>query len=150
MEYLMRPSRAGVLLAGMLLASAAAAKAHEVPIETTTEFRVESGKVAERAITLVFDDEHLLIRNRQSKEELFKLVYTEITSIAYENATQPKALGSLAAPASEEPRHWLTFHYQQEGKAGFLLLSLDRYDYDSILRATALLTGKSVEGAPEE
>ena len=144
----MRTFVSAIILAGGLLVPFL--RAHEVPIETPTEFYLEAGRVLERPIALVFDDDRLTIRERQSRQDLLTLVYSEISKMRYEHAAQPQILGESPVPSSEETRHWLTFRFRKNDEDQFLLLSLDPYDYTSILQITQMLTGIKVEGAPGE
>jgi hypothetical protein len=135
----------------MLLATSAA-RAHEIPFETPTQFLVSGGKLSERPLALIFDDSDMFVRHRDTREILLRFDYSTVTKLTYEEVVVPKVLASskVATDSLKEKRRWLTIEYTQDGKSAYLLLALDNSDWEDVVGMAGGVTEKDVEGAPEQ
>jgi len=138
-----------IVLSLLILASPVPAGAHEIPFAKTTEAQIVNGKVEERDVKLVFDDDKLTVRTRDDKQVYHDISYSKISKFSYEEAAQPRAAAEAGAKvSSDQKRHWLTIHYTENGKPAVVLLALDESEFGQALAIAGMVTQKDVEGAP--
>lgn len=102
------------------------------------------------ALVLVESDRVLTVRHRKKESEVYATIpYGSIQEITYERSAHPRAKSAIFlspfALFSKGKKHWLTVTYQNEDKSDFVLLQLEKGEYQQILAALESQTGKKVE-----
>ena len=147
-----RKANAIIITLALLFGLATAAVAADEAIFKKTKQVVQEGeKSKEKDVALVFsEDENVVIRHRKKEEEVYATIpYSAITGLTYERSTHARAktaiLISPMALFSKGKKHWLTIEYKVGDKGDFVLLRLDKKEYQRLLATIEAQTGIDVE-----
>ena len=95
----------------------------------------------------LLDTEHL-VRHRKDDRVFATIPYDSVTELTYElskNARIAEAI--LLSPLfllSSSKKHWLTIKYQSGGESNFVLLQLDKKEYQQAVATAEIRTRKAV------
>jgi hypothetical protein len=143
------------LVSSLVLAASLALPAQSVTAEVVfgkTKQVVASGtKSEQREVNFVVtDDKQLVIREKSKKATpLVAIRFDEITALNYERSKHPRAKTAIfISPMflmSSGKKHWLTIQYTKAEKADFVLLRLDKDEYQRVLATLEAQTGRKIE-----
>lgn len=113
--------------------------------------RNEGEKAAERDIHLEFTDNHILIEGIETALGIkYEIPYDKVTQLKYEKSKHLRLGASLLVSwvflFSKSKKHWLMIYYNNpEEKEDFVILRLDKRNYQMILSTLETKTGVKVE-----
>ena len=122
--------------------------AQDMVFPKTKQVYREGDKSQHRDVALEFLDKELLVKHRKDDRVYTTIPYDSITEITYElskNARITEAI--LISPLfllSSSKKHWLTVKYQTGGESDFVLLQLDKKEYQQAIATAEVRTGKKV------
>lgn len=103
---------------------------------------------------LVADDNQLIIRERGRQGTGVAIPFDAITQLAYERSAHPRAKTAIfISPMflmSSSKKHWLTIEYAKGDKKDFVLLRLDKGEYQRALATIKAATGKEIERVSDD
>jgi hypothetical protein len=126
----------------------------EVSFQKSKQSFQEGEKSKQRDVTLLFLDDHMVVRERKGAATYATIPNDAVTEITYElskNARITEAI--LISPLfllSSSKKHWLTIKYQDQGKIDFVLLELDKKEYQQVIATVEARTGKVVKRVLEQ
>jgi hypothetical protein len=139
-----------LVLAVLLYSSSLAAD--EVAFKETKQMIQKGDKTEDREVALVLNEgtRTVLVRHRKKEAEVYATIpYDAIHEITYERSTHPRAKTAIFlspfALFSKGKKHWLTVTFDNSGKSDFVLLQLEKGEYQQILAALETQTGKKIE-----
>ncbi|OGF58348.1 MAG: hypothetical protein A2Y62_18615 [Candidatus Fischerbacteria bacterium RBG_13_37_8] len=114
-------------------------------------FKLVEGKDKPEKIKgeLIFDSGKQTISFLSEKKEKIDVNYADVTELIYEKTKKPRyALGLIFAwPLlfTKSKSHYLTINYKVEEKGQYMLLKMDKRNYQMIIATIEAETGKKVE-----
>ena len=120
----------------------------DVTFPKTKQVYQEGEKSKERDVALAFLDTELILRHRKDDRVFATIPYDSVTELTYElskNARIAEAI--LLSPLfllSSSKKHWLTIKYQSGGESNFVLLQLDKKEYQQAVATAEIRTRKAV------
>jgi hypothetical protein len=119
------------------------ANAPETFQKATLNMQVDDKK-KEIAVVVTFNEDALVVTEKKDRGVSKTFPYTSIKGAEYSYARLPqwktKVPDSLALP-SRDLKHWFLVHSNED----YALVVLDKANYDSVLAAFELRTGKKIE-----
>jgi len=145
----MKPIPSVLILAvvGALAGDASA----ETVFSDTKQVIQKGDKTNEREIAFVVSNEKtLVLRHRSRKDEVYATIpFDAIKEMSYERSKSPRAKTAIflspLALMSPGKKHWLTIQYQVGDKKEFVLLHLDKGEYQRVIATLEAETGLEVE-----
>lgn len=108
----------------------------------------------EKAHVSFTDDARLRVTDKKGKKVWADIPYADIHELTYERSTHPRAKTAIFispfALFSKGKKHWLTVSYAKGEDKDFLLLRLDKKEYQRLLATAEARTGVDVERVVEE
>ena len=108
----------------------------------------EGEKSKQRDVALGFLDGQLLVKHRQGDQVFAAIPYASVTELTYELSKNARiAAAILISPLfllSSNKKHWLTIKYQDGEKSDFVLLQLDKSEYQQAVATAETRTGIKV------
>jgi hypothetical protein len=143
--------RAVLVLLILAPALATPAESAETIFGKTKQVVATGDKSEQRDVAFVVtDDKQLVIRDKSKKATpLVTIGFDEITALNYERSKHPRAKTAIfISPMflmSSGKKHWLTIQYTKAEKSDFVLLRLDKDEYQRVLATLEAQTGKKIE-----
>lgn len=143
-----RSKTAVLFLLTLTLAFPAGLFSEDVAFRNAKQIFQEGGKSKQRDAALVFLDDQLLVRHRKGDQVFATIPYVSVTELTYElskNARIAEAI--LISPLfllSSSKKHWLTIKYQDGENPTFVLLQLDKSEYQQAVATAETKTGVKV------
>jgi hypothetical protein len=119
--------------------------------QRTKIVRNEGDKSVERDIHFEFTDAAILIQGREAALGIkYEIPYDKVTQLKYEKSKHLRLGATLLVSAlflfSKSKKHWLMIYYNTpEEKEDFVILRLDKRNYQMILSTIETKTGVKVE-----
>jgi hypothetical protein len=137
--------------------SASLATAEDAGFTKTKITVLEGEDTKEHDARVVFNDgRRLVIEDRKGKDRSWALdiPFDQIQEITYERSTHPRAKTAIfispLALLSKSKKHWLTVKYDKGGTTDFVILRLDKNEYQRMIAVAETRTGLEVEQIIEE
>ena len=141
----------------VLAISASIAFAEDAIFAKTKITVLEGEDTKEHDARVVFsEDRRLVVEDRKGKDRPWTLdiAFDQIQEITYERSTHPRAKTaifiSILALLSKSKKHWLTVTYDNSGQTDFVILRLDKSEYQRMVAVAETRTGLKVERITEE
>lgn len=138
------------VLFALAVAVAAPAESDETVFGKTKQVVATGDKSEQRDVAFVVtNDKQLIIRDKSKKATpLVTIGFADITALNYERSKHPRAKTAIfISPMfllSSGKKHWLTIQYTQGDKSDFVLLRLDKDEYQRVLATLEAQTGMKV------
>lgn len=117
----------------------------------------EEDKQKEKDARLTFESEKILLTHEDgaAKGTYVEIPISGISKIVYEKSSHPRwktaVFLSPWALFSKGKKHWLTIQYQKpDGKEDFVMMHMDKKNYQMIIATMESRTGKTVEKMIED
>jgi hypothetical protein len=116
----------------------------------------EGEKLKDHKARITFTDEKILITDEDKPEKatFADIPIASIDKITYEKSAHTRwKTGILLSPfalMSKGKKHWLTIQYKKNDKEDFVMLRMDKSNYQMIIATMEAKTGKSVEKILED
>ena len=140
--------RAILCLLTLTLAFPSVLPAQDITFPRTKQVYREGDKSKQRDVALEFLDKELLVKHRKDDRVYATIPYDSVTEITYEMSKNARiAEAILLSPLfllSSSKKHWLTVKYQTGGESDFVLLQLDKKEYQQAIATSEVRTGKKV------
>ena len=143
--------RAVVALLALVVTVSTAAEAAETVFEKTKQVVGTGGKSEQRDVAFVVtEDKQLIIGEKLKNANPWVTIgFHEITGLNYERSKHPRAKTAIfISPMflmSSGKKHWLTIQFTKADKSDFVLLRLDKDEYQRVLATLEAQTGKKIE-----
>jgi len=106
-------------------------------------------KSEETDAQLVLSDGVLLIKDKKGHFALHEIAYSGLNNVVYEKSEHPRwktaVFLSPWALFSKGKKHWLTLNWTEKEEGKYVILKLDKKNYQQIIAAMEAKTGKKVE-----
>ena len=143
-----------LLLLGVCFGFAEQGHAQEMIFTKSKQVVQEGEKSRQRDVALVFSDDKVVVRDRKANQVFAEIPKASVNDITYELSKHPRYKTAIflspLALFSPGKRHWLTIEYQTGGKTEFVLLQLDKEEYQRIIATAEAKTGKDVKRIIED
>ena len=143
-----------LLLVGLAFAFAGRAPAQEVIFTKSKQVIQEGDKSRQRDVALAFLGDKVVVRDRKANQVYAEIPNASLNDLTYELSKHPRYKTAIflspLALFSPGKKHWLTIEYQTEGKTDFVLLQLDKGEYQRIIATAEARTGKDVKRILED
>lgn len=141
-------------LLALVFAVPAGLFADEIAFKKTKQVVQDGDKSKERDVALVFLDDKTVVKHRDAAQTYVEIPNSSITELTYELSKSPRMKAALfVSPLflfSPGKKHWLTIKYQSGSESAFVLLHLDKKEYQRIIATSETKTGKKVERITED
>lgn len=113
----------------------------------------DGDKNKDRDAALVFQADKILVKHRKANQVYAEIPNASITALTYEMSKHPRVktaiLLSPLALFSPGKKHWFTVQYKDGDKSTFVLLQLDKSEYQRVILEAETRTGMKVERVTE-
>jgi hypothetical protein len=128
--------------------------ANEIVFNKTKEVVHKGDKSKEIEVALVFQEDKIVIKHRKENDIYWEIPYTTITDLTYERSTHPRTMEAiLVSPLflfSSGKKHWLTIQYNNTDGKVYVLLKLDKKEYQQIIAEAETRTSLNVKRIIED
>lgn len=146
-----------VCLALVVVALSAALVFGEDAIFTKTKIVLQEGEESKEydARVAFTDDKRLVIEDRKEKDKPWaaRIPFDQIQKITYEKSSHPRAKTAIfispLALLAKGKKHWLTVTYSNGAETDFVILHLDKKEYQRMITVAETKTGTVVERITE-
>lgn len=147
--------KTAILVLGSCVVLTTVAYTEEMHFKKTKQVVQKGDESEEKDVDLVFstDEKKVIVKDRKYTEVFVTIPYDSIEEIVYERSTHPRTktaiLISPFALFSKGKKHWLTIQYKEGDSSEFVLLRLDKNEYQRIIATAEAQTGVDVERLTE-
>lgn len=142
------------LLASMLFAIPSGVEAQDISFNKTKQEYQDGEKTRDRDVALVFSDDQIVVKHRKRDDVYAEIPNSSITDLTYERSKHPRVKTAIflspLALFSPGKKHWFTIQYTTGDETEYVLLQLDKNEYQRVILEAETKTGKKVERVIED